>query len=174
MSLNIDPVQSNDQIAAVSRLAHDIWNEHYSSIITQGQIDYMVETFQSTAAIAEQLRLGGYSYYLIVLEGNPIGYLAVKPDDGKLFLSKLYIRKDHRGRGLASRAFAFVEDLCQADGLSAIWLTVNRHNSGSIAVYEKKGFRTVRTQVADIGGGYVMDDYVMEKPVVAVGSCPLS
>jgi ribosomal protein S18 acetylase RimI-like enzyme len=47
-----------------------------------------------------------------------------------------------------------------------IWLTVNRYNDATIAVYEKKGFRTVRTQVADIGNGFVMDDYIMEKEIV--------
>jgi hypothetical protein len=32
--------------------------------------------------------------------------------------------------------------------------------------YAKKGFRTVRTQVADIGNGFVMDDNIMEKEIV--------
>ena len=93
-----------------------------------------------------------------------IGYTGVRPDgEGKLFLSKLYILKPYRGQGYASEAFAFLERLCAEEGLSAIWLTVNRFNTNTIAVYEKKGFVTVRTQVADIGSGFVMDDYIMEK-----------
>ncbi len=35
--------------------------------------------------------------------------------------------------------------------------------SQAIRAYERNGFRTVRSQVADIGRGFVMDDYVMEK-----------
>ena len=32
----------------------------------------------------------------------------------------------------------------------------------AIGAYRRAGFREVRAQVTDIGGGYVMDDYVME------------
>ena len=36
-------------------------------------------------------------------------------------------------------------------------------NEGSIRSYEKLGFTRIGTQDADIGGGYVMDDYLFEK-----------
>jgi GNAT superfamily N-acetyltransferase len=115
--------------------------------------------------MTKQLQEEGYRYFFLVKNGAPIGYTGIKAEDGKLFLSKLYIRKAERGNGYASMAFSFLESLCRAEHLSAIWLTVNRYNSDTIAVYKKKGFVTVREQVADIGGGYVMDDYIMEKLV---------
>ncbi|WP_256989667.1 GNAT family N-acetyltransferase [Paenibacillus sp. VTT E-133280] len=80
-------------------------------------------------------------------------------------MSKFYIGKEYRGRSYASQALAFLEKLRKDRNLSHIWLTVNRHNESSIAVYEKKGFRTVREQIADIGHGFVMDDFVMEKEI---------
>ena len=79
-----------------------------------------------------------------------------------MFLSKLYLQKAHRGKGYASRAVEFLEGICKQESLSAIWLTVNRYNYDTIEVYKKKGFTVIREQVADIGGGYVMDDYIME------------
>ncbi|RUS48581.1 GNAT family N-acetyltransferase [Cohnella sp. AR92] len=165
MSLTFAPIHTDEQIALAAKLADEIWNEHYSVLLSKQQIDYMLERFQSPDAIEEQIRRKDYSYYFMESGGEPIGYLAVKPEDGKLFLSKFYLLKAHRGKGFASRAIEFLEMLCGEGGLEAIWLTVNRDNQGSIAVYEKKGFRTVRTQVADIGNGFVMDDYVMEKAV---------
>ena len=42
-------------------------------------------------------------------------------------------------------------------------LTVNKGNTDSIAVYLKSGFVVREEAVFDIGSGYVMDDYVMEK-----------
>jgi diamine N-acetyltransferase len=42
-------------------------------------------------------------------------------------------------------------------------LTVNKNNTGAISVYEKIGFRNVGSLVQDIGSGFVMDDYAMEK-----------
>ena len=59
----------------------------------------------------------------------------------------------------------FLEDLCRQRGLSKIWLTVNRHNDNTIAAYKAMGLTIVREQKADIGGGFFMDDYIMEKPV---------
>jgi GNAT superfamily N-acetyltransferase len=165
MTLTLQPVTTQEGIETTAQLAAEIWKEHYIGIITAEQVDYMLDKFQSVRAIADQIGREGYEYYLMREDGVDAGYLAVKPENGKLFLSKFYLLKDHRGRGHASRAIRFLEELCRKRGLEAIWLTVNRHNASSIAVYAHKGFRTVRTQVADIGGGYVMDDYVMEKTI---------
>jgi GNAT superfamily N-acetyltransferase len=82
--------------------------------------------------------------------------LGIKQEEGKLFFSKFYIQKEHRGKGYASQAMEFLVEICKDRRLGIIWLTVNRYNDATIAVYEKKEFRTVRTQVADIGNGFVM------------------
>ena len=165
MKLEFLPVKDPDQIAKLAALAEEIWREHFTPLLEPGQVDYMLEKFQSVPAMTEQLENGGYQYYFLQAGGESIGYTGVKPENGKLFLSKLYIRSQNRGKGYASQAFSFLEDLCRKEGLSAIWLTVNRHNEVPIAVYRKKGFVTVREQVADIGSGYVMDDYIMEKTI---------
>jgi ribosomal protein S18 acetylase RimI-like enzyme len=44
-------------------------------------------------------------------------------------------------------------------------LTVNKNNVNAIKAYEKMGFRNVGSLVQDIGDGFVMDDYAMEKTV---------
>ena len=97
--------------------------------------------------------------------GELAGYVAFRTDGDKLFLSKLYIHKRFRLRGLAHRSVDLLMRLCREQGLTALYLTVNRENIGSIAAYISMGFRTVREQVTDIGEGYVMDDFVMEKAV---------
>lgn len=162
----VDPSREIPKLAA---LAEPIWQEYFSSLLSQGQIDYMVEKFQSARAMKEQVEEQGYSYFFLCEGEEPVGYMGIKADGEKLFLSKLYLQKAHRGKGYASKAFAFLETYCRERGFSAIWLTVNRHNESTIRIYEKKGFVTIREQVADIGGGYVMDDYVMEKPLSGEG-----
>ena len=42
-------------------------------------------------------------------------------------------------------------------------LQVNKRNTKAISSYRKYGFEVRSSTVDDIGGGYVMDDYVMEK-----------
>ena len=80
-----------------------------------------------------------------------------------MFLSKIYIRKKFRGSGYSRTTMNFIADLCRDDGLNMIYLTVNKQNLSSIAVYEKLGFVRARELVTEIGNGFVMDDYVMEK-----------
>lgn len=163
MALKFIPVHTGAAIETLAGLAKVIWNEFFVCIITPEQINYMVDRFQSVLALTDQIGKQGYEYYFINLDGMNIGYTGIKPDNTKLFLSKLYLLKEYRGRGYASATFAFLEDLCANRGLKAIWLTVNRNNKNSIAVYKKKGFKVVRSQIKDIGNGFVMDDYVMEK-----------
>lgn len=155
-----------EEIAEAARLAAEIWREYYVAIISIEQIEYMIDKYQSVAAITDQIRHQGYEYYLIRNDGSSaVGYMAIRQEEEKLFLSKFYISKAFRGRGYASQAMIFLEQLCRDRGLRHIWLTVNRHNKSSIAVYERKGFRIVREQLADIGSGFVMDDYVMIKDI---------
>ncbi|MFA5658401.1 MAG: GNAT family N-acetyltransferase [Oscillospiraceae bacterium] len=165
MKLEFVAVKTEAQIDTLAKIADEIWHEHFSAILSPEQIDYMVDVFQSYSAINEQLKKLGYSYYFLEADSNPIGYIGLKQENNKLFLSKLYILKEYRGKGYASRAFEFLEEMCREKHLKAIWLTVNRNNETPIKVYEKKGFVTIREQVSDIGNGFVMDDFVMEKEI---------
>lgn len=158
-------VKTNKQIAAVADLARKIWTEHYPPIIGNEQTEYMLETFQSAEAITAQIRTEHFLYFLIEPENTPGGYLAVQPRADDLLLSKLYVEQKIRGRGIGRKTIQFTEELARELGKPAITLTVNRFNSGSIAAYSRWGFRITGTVKTDIGGGFVMDDYVMQKDV---------
>ena len=56
----------------------------------------------------------------------------------------------------------YLKGLAKENRVDKIGLRVNIYNTNSIAAYEKFGFKTIAEDVADIGGGYVMDDYIME------------
>lgn len=158
-------VIKQEEINLVAELGTKIWHEHYTSILELNQIDYMVDKFQSVNAVTRQMKNQGYEYYLIKDGDSIVGYIGLVMEPEKLFLSKLYIEKEARGKGLATKAFEFLKNMASTNKKQSIWLTVNRHNSGSIAVYEKKGFLKVREQITDIGNGYVMDDYIMEMTI---------
>ena len=159
-------VATETDVAEVARLADVIWREHYVPIIGQAQVDYMVSHFQSAQAIAGQVA-NGYEYYLIIYQGQSAGYAAAVADldTSSLLLSKIYIEKSMRGHGLGKNALEFIEDLCRQRVIGTIWLTVNKNNIGSIAWYERVGFINAGPIVQDIGGGFVMDDFKMEKKI---------
>ena len=157
----IVPVKTAEEIERLAALATEIWHECFAALLSPGQIDYMVERFQSSKAIGEALQ-SGYRYYCLTANGKPVGYLGIHPEDDRLFLSKIYIHKEVRGQGAATILFDFVKDVCDKEHFTSVYLTVNRHNDHAVAVYRQWKFEIIRTQVTDIGSGYVMDDYVME------------
>jgi len=161
--MKIREVKNAGSIMTVVRLAHEIWNEYYIPIIGQKQVDYMIEKFQSKKAITVQIR-DGYRYFLIIAGRKSAGYFAVLPEhtEKKMFLSKFYIKKLLRGKGLSRSALTFIEELSREEGLNIIWLTVNKNNP-SVAIYEILGFKNKGAVVTDIGNGFVMDDFRMEK-----------
>lgn len=160
------PVTTTQQIDAIAGLAHEIWYEYYVALIGRAQVEYMVAKFQSSAAVAAQLR-EGYDYFLIELDGQISGYCSVQSDpaNGSLFLSKLYLLRDARGAGTGRVCMEFIEQLARRRGLNLLWLTVNKGNP-AVKAYERLGFRIAADLVMDIGGGFVMDDYRMEKSLL--------
>ena len=162
--MRVTVVNTAAEIEQVADLARQIWNQHFVPIIGQGQVDYMLEKFQSVAAITRQIS-DGYEYYLTRAEESPIGYLCLifPVDDEHAQLSKLYLLAEKRGQGLGREMLDCCEQRCRERDKQRLWLTVNRHNTGSIRFYEKAGFINAGTLLADIGNGYVMDDFKMEK-----------
>ena len=160
----ITEVSTTSQIAAIAGLASEIWHEHYSSIISIGQIEYMLERFQSPAAITAQIA-EGFRYYLIEYDHEPVGYIALQIEADspeRMLLSKFYVHRDYRGQGLGVMALNFAEAECRRSGCHTLWLTVNKANP-TLSWYKHHGFTQTREVVIDIGGGYVIDDFIMEK-----------
>ncbi|PWJ45080.1 GNAT family N-acetyltransferase [Sediminitomix flava] len=160
--MNIFNIRSLDQIEAVAKLGAEIWEDHYTPIIGKEQVSYMLDKFQSVHAVQTQIESENYHYFGLE-ESGLVGYLAVQKRAEAMFLSKFYIHKSERGKGFAKLALKFVEDFALKNECTEISLTVNKYNSGSIKAYEKMGFKSVDEVVADIGQGYVMDDYIMKK-----------
>lgn len=160
----ITPATSPEHIAITANLAHKIWNQHYVPIIGQAQVDYMIDKFQNVEAFTKQIE-DGYLYYLISQDCVHCGYLALVPDipNEKLMVSKIYVDADFRGFGLGLKLMNFAVDLAQKSHAKTVWLTVNKHNSNSINWYKNYGFKIIKSIQLDIGNGFVMDDYLMEK-----------
>lgn len=159
----IERIETQNEVIDTAALAKEIWNEYFTDIIGKAQVDYMVGRFQSERAMSEFISSGG-SYYKIMQGGSQCGYFAItdKEKPGTLFLSKLYVKKEERGLGLSRLAIETIKQLACDKGLPIVWLTVNKGNTHTIDVYKHFGFVIADSVVKDIGGGFVMDDYVME------------
>ncbi|TJY36061.1 GNAT family N-acetyltransferase [Pontimicrobium aquaticum] len=153
---------SKEHFNVIAKLASIVWHEHYTSIIGKAQVEYMIAKFQTSEAMQQQAK-EGYQYYIIKYENENVGYLSIKKNNDDLFLSKIYLLKDYRGKKIGKTAFNFIEEKAKEHQCKTISLTVNKNNKDAIKAYEKIGFKNVEAFVIDIGNGFVMDDYKMVK-----------
>lgn len=162
--LTFTKVESPAAGAKVCSLARIVWTQHYSGMMDNGQIEYMLDNFQSHAAIMSQISQG-YQYYLIECPDGIAGYFSFRPeaDNNKMFISKLYVLKPMRGRGYFSKVLDFIQLRAKEMQITSAYLTVNKANINSISIYKKKGFEITADTITDIGNGYFMDDFLMSK-----------
>jgi ribosomal protein S18 acetylase RimI-like enzyme len=152
------PADKKD-ITLIADLAELIWNQHYPAIISQQQIDYMLQRMYSSSSLEEQMTLKGHSFFIIAAGGQSVGFISVhKEKNTDWFLNKFYIDQAQAFKGIGVKAFEELKKIIQP---SKITLTVNRQNFKSVNFYFKNGFKIERVADFDIGNGYVMNDFVM-------------
>jgi len=152
---------------AVRRLAHAIWHEAYPAIIGRDQIDFMLAARCNDAVLGGSIDAADRWFDVLRVAGEPVGYCSCSraPGSGELKLEQLYLLAAHRGRGLGRLMLEHVERRGRDAGLRGLVLQVNRRNVPAIRFYRNAGFVVREEAVFDIGGGFVMDDFIMAKPL---------
>lgn len=160
----LDPLQAAD-FSLLAELAAGIWRTHYTPIIGAEQVEYMLRGRYTPERLAAYLGAGDRWLRVLRVKGEPAGYCsyALGPAEAEMKLQELYLHESRRGSGLGGFLLRHVEAEARRHGRHTLWLTVNRHNQGSIDFYRRAGFTVREEKRFDIGRGYVMDDYVMEK-----------
>ena len=151
------------ELPILERLARQIWPSTYAHIISQAQIDFMLDWMYSTKTLQEQAE-AGHELYILNTDGLDIGFMALewKGQEGvsELKINKLYVlpslQRNGAGRALVNKAI----ERAQASTASSIFLQVNKANVAK-NFYLKLGFEIREEAVFDIGNGFIMDDYIM-------------
>lgn len=186
--LTFMPVETDEEIAALSEMAYDIWNEYWPSRIGQGQTSYMLDMMLSVPALKTALREDGYRYWIMkASDGHVVGFIGAASEEltgddkhdahitrsavvnehwpRRFFISKVYLYAGERGKHYSTRAMEFFERICRDEGFPVMYLTVNRDNELAIRAYRGQGFETVEIVDNPIGNGYYMYDNVMAKEI---------
>jgi len=162
IDISIRPITADD-VPAIAALAREIWQATYPGIITQEQIDFMLEQRYGHERLYDDLQDSDKKWLDQAFFGERrIGFAFSELRKGEFKLDKLYIHPDVQRRGVGGQLIAHVAARAQSLGYPAVVLQVNKRNVKAIASYEKYGFVVRETTVDDIGR-YVMDDFVMEK-----------
>ena len=161
--LIIRPATLSDR-ALIRSISERTWPSTYGHIISQEQIDFMLEWMYSDASLEKQMNTV-CEVYIANLNGDDVGFCSVSPeaeDTNEVAhkLNKLYVLPSAQGTGAGKALLNKSIEVAKASGSSSLFLQVNKQND-AYAFYLKHGFVKEQEFKFDIGNGFFMDDYVM-------------
>ena len=153
-----------DSLAVVRDIAAEIWPETFRAILPPEQIPYMMKMMYAPEVMERELAVG-FHFDALYVDGVPAGYVSYSKYDlpGVAKLHKVYLLSRYHGQGYGTLMLKYACSRCRELGFDRVRLNVNKHNARAIAAYERNGFDRVESVKIDIGGGFFMDDYIMEK-----------
>ena len=162
----IEPLAAED-VEPIYALAREIWYAHYPAIISAAQIEYMLDERYNAGVVLGELRRDGIWWDKLLIAGEMAGFASyfLTGSAGELKLDKLYVHPRLQRRGYGGMMIERACEIARSRGCNRLVLAVNKNNRSAIAAYLKHGFNIGDAVVKDIGGGFVMDDYIMVKRV---------
>ena len=155
-----------EAVAEIINLANISWKPTYKNILSEPQMDYMMQLLYSPCILQKQIIEEHHQFIIATDEENNIGfasYFLINSNDVTAYkLQKLYINPDQQGKGIGKKLIDFVIEDIKPKSACSLELNVNRSNK-AIQFYQKLGFEIIREEDIDIGNNYFMNDYVMRK-----------
>jgi N-acetylglutamate synthase-like GNAT family acetyltransferase len=159
----IRPANTND-IPSIRHIASLTWPVAYASILSPGQMQYMLNSMYSEAVLRGQMTTEGHQFFMAEMDGSAIGFAGCSPVEQPHTwkLHKLYVLPNIQKTGAGKALMEKVLETAKGHGATTLLLNVNRNNP-AYHYYIKNGFSTIETGDFDIGNGFFMNDYVMAK-----------
>ena len=159
-ALHIREASKND-IATIKEIATITWPIAYGTYISSAQLDYMLDMMYSGDSLEDQMNKG-HQFYLAEKNSEAIGFASVsKEDDNACKLNKLYVLPTAQKTGAGKSLLFKTIEYATSQAASCVYLQVNKQNNAQ-QFYSKHGFAIREASILEIGGGYIMDDYIME------------
>ena len=156
-----------EHIERMRGLAGEIWRRHYADIISAAQIEYMLKQRYNPEVVREELQRKDLWWDRLLVNDELTGFASyfLTATAGEMKLDKLYVHHDHQRKGYGGMLLDRAVAIARAYGCDTLMLAVNKNNRDAIAAYKKYGFCIAEAGVKDIGGSFVMDDYIMLKNI---------
>jgi diamine N-acetyltransferase len=152
-----------DDILLIRELTFRVWPQTYASILSQEQIDYMLEIMYSEASLKKQMTEDGCQFIIVYENGDPLGFASYNEEEPQRWkLNKIYVLQNQQGKGTGKYVINYIIEEIKKQNANSLFLQVNRYNNAK-SFYEKLAFAEIDFINLDIGNGYFMNDYVMEK-----------
>ena len=153
-----------EDLITIQDLAEQTWPTAYGDIISEAQIRFMLDTMYQESELLTQMQKG--NTFLIasqlIADIGFAGYSLLDFETQTYKLDKLYVLPKMHGKGVGKFLLNEVIDDVKELGAELLQLNVNRANTAK-GFYENAGFKIKKTVDLDIGNGFFMNDYIMEK-----------
>ncbi|MBS1778410.1 MAG: GNAT family N-acetyltransferase [Bacteroidetes bacterium] len=154
-----------DDAEIIRSLAEATWWPTYSPILSKEQISYMLNLMYGLDTIQSQITNREQTYIILYNDDAPKGFAAYAPraENKEIYkLHKIYCLPETKDMGFGKALLQAVEDAVLSAGKNILELNVNKYNP-AIGFYLRQGFIKIYEEDIDIGEGYQMNDYVMQK-----------
>ena len=156
---------NKSDVSIIHKLAHATWQVAYKKILSVEQLTYMLELIYSESSLQKQID-SGHNFLIVEEENIPIAFADYNKLRGDIYkLQKIYVLPGQQGKGIGEMLIYYVIDKVKAQGATTLLLNVNRENKAK-QFYEHLGFKVIGEEDINIGEGYSMNDYIMEKKLV--------
>jgi len=159
-------VASESQLGIIQNLAKVIWPDAYGAILSQNQLDYMMEMMYSNDYLRSQI-LSNNVFLLAEIENKIVGFASYElnyQNSSSTKIHKLYVLPEIQGKGVGKGFMQYIQNIALKQANSALILNVNKYNKAK-DFYLHNGFEIAESVVVQIGNGYVMDDFIMRKMI---------
>ena len=156
------------ELNILEKLARAIWPSTYSDIISAAQIEFMLSWMYAEQTLQAQFDQG-HEFYILSAQNSDLGFLALEwissakdLEQQTLKINKLYILSQQQNKGFGKALIQKAIQRASETSVAEINLQVNKANKAK-DFYAHLGFQIKEEAIFDIGNGFVMDDFVMEK-----------
>lgn len=164
--IKVSEATTND-ISLIQRLAEKVWYVTYGPLQPKDKVEYLFKLMYSYSSLLEQIENKQHHFLLAKEETEYVGYASYElnyKNSGKIKIHKIYVMPDAQGKGVGKILMEYIYKIANENNCETLLLDVYRHNP-ALQFYEKLGFKKSGEQITDIGHGFVMDDFVMEKSI---------
>jgi GNAT superfamily N-acetyltransferase len=162
--INIIEASIND-FKIIQDIAFQTWPIAYGEILSQAQLDYMLDAFYNEDSLKESVAIKGHHFILAQEGAVTLGFASFEhfcDNKEQTKIHKIYILPQAQGKGVGKILIEYVENQVRKQHSGNLFLNVNRFNT-AITFYKKMGFAIVKEVDIELDHGYLMEDYIMEK-----------
>lgn len=159
--MNVEVKMLDDaDLALIEKYSPEIWKATYSEILSEDQIEFMLNLSYSLDSLIDQ-KSSGCVFFGFFSGQKFIGFTSLFPKtEDILRIEKIYLMPENQGKGVGRYSINFIKDFAGKKGFKILELNVNRNNK-ALNFYQKQGFKII--QEIDIPlNKYILNDYVMQ------------